>query len=38
MPSLDKYALSDRDICTKYIPHAIKSAGWDVMSQLHSAF
>ncbi len=34
MPSLDKSALSERDICTKYITPAIQNAGWDVMSQL----
>lgn len=34
MPLLDKSALSERDICTKYITPAIQNAGWDVMSQL----
>lgn len=34
MSSLDKSALSERDICTKYITPALQKAGWDVMSQL----
>ena len=31
---MDKKALSERDICTKFITPAIKRAGWDVMSQI----
>lgn len=31
---LDKQALSERDICTKYITPAIKRAGWDEMTQI----
>src|SRR6266567_3656920 len=31
---MDKYTLSERDICTKFITPALRRAGWDVMSQL----
>lgn len=31
---MDERSLSERDICTKYITPAIKSAGWDVHTQL----
>jgi predicted component of type VI protein secretion system len=31
---MDKKDLSERDICTKYINHAVKLAGWDEMTQL----
>ena len=31
---LNKKDLSERDICTKYITPAVKSAGWDEMTQL----
>jgi len=31
---MDKRALSERDICTKFITPAIKQAGWDEMSQI----
>ena len=31
---MDKKSLSERDICTKFITPAIKSAGWDEMSQI----
>ena len=34
MPELDKKALSERDICTKFITPAITAAKWDVMSQI----
>ena len=34
MPELDKKALSERDICTKFITPAVKQAGWDVLSQI----
>ena len=30
----DKKALSERDICTKYITPAIERAGWDVQTQV----
>lgn len=31
---MDKKALSERDICTKFITPAVKSAGWDEMTQI----
>ena len=31
---MDKTTLSERDICTKFITPALKSAGWDEMSQI----
>jgi type I site-specific restriction endonuclease len=31
---MDKYTLSERDICTKFITPALHRAGWDVMSQI----
>lgn len=31
---LDKQSLSERDICTKFITPAVKSAGWDEMTQI----
>jgi Type I site-specific restriction-modification system, R (restriction) subunit and related helicases len=31
---MDKKALSERDICTKYITPALKQAGWDVHTQI----
>ena len=34
MESLDKKALSERDICTKYITPAIEAAGWDKLTQM----
>jgi type I restriction enzyme R subunit len=30
-----KKALSEHDICTKFIPPAVKQSGWDVLSQIH---
>ena len=30
----DKKALSERDICTKYITPALKEAGWDIQTQV----
>ena len=30
----DKKALSERDICTKYITPALKQAGWDIQRQV----
>jgi type I restriction enzyme, R subunit len=34
MPEIDKKALSERDICTKFITPALVAAKWDVMSQI----
>ncbi len=34
MEAIDKKALTERDICTKFITPAIESAGWDVMTQV----
>ena len=34
MAAVDKKALSERDICTKYITPAIERAGWDRISQM----
>jgi type I restriction enzyme, R subunit len=34
MPTLDKKALSERDICSKFITPALVSAQWDLMSQI----
>lgn len=31
---MDKRALSERDICTKFITPALRQAGWDEMSQI----
>jgi type I restriction enzyme R subunit len=31
---MDKRALSERDVCTKFITPALRRAGWDVMSQI----
>lgn len=31
---MDKKALSERDICTKFITPAVKQAGWDEMTQI----
>jgi type I restriction enzyme, R subunit len=31
---MDKPALSERDICTKFITPALRAAGWDEMSQI----
>jgi type I restriction enzyme R subunit len=31
---MDKKALSERDICTKFITPAVQKAGWDVFAQL----
>lgn len=31
---MDKRALSERDICTKFITPAVKRAGWDEMTQI----
>src|SRR5437588_9376550 len=32
--SMNKKDLSERDICTKFITPALKSAGWDEMTQI----
>jgi type I restriction enzyme R subunit len=34
MPTLDKKALSERDICSKFITPALVSANWDLMGQI----
>ena len=31
---MNKRALSERDICTKYITPALKQAGWDEFAQI----
>jgi type I restriction enzyme R subunit len=31
---MDKRTLSERDICTKFITPALRSAGWDEISQI----
>jgi type I site-specific restriction endonuclease len=31
---MKKQALSERDICTKFITPAVKQAGWDEMTQI----
>ena len=31
---MDKKALSERDICTKFITPAIEKGGWDVLAQV----
>jgi type I site-specific restriction endonuclease len=31
---LDKKALSERDICTKFITPALQKAGWELLSQI----
>ncbi len=31
---MDKRALSERDICTKFITPALRQAGWDEMLQI----
>lgn len=35
---MDKKALSERDICTKYITPAIEKAGWDIATQVLEEF
>jgi len=35
---MNKKRLSERDICTKYITPALKSAGWDVKNQIREEF
>ena len=32
--NVNKRALSERDICTKYITPAVKGAGWDILTQV----
>ena len=32
--TIDKKSLSERDICTKFIPPALRKAGWDEMAQI----
>jgi type I restriction enzyme, R subunit len=31
---MDKHALSERDICTKFITPALRKAGWDEIRQI----
>ncbi|MFC3205612.1 EcoAI/FtnUII family type I restriction enzme subunit R [Aquamicrobium soli] len=35
---MDKYSLSERDICTKFITPALRNAGWDEMVQIREEF
>ena len=34
MAGIDKKALSERDICTKFITPAVQESGWDVLTQI----
>lgn len=34
MPTPDKQSLSERDICSKFIPPALVSAKWNLMSPI----
>jgi len=34
METIDKKALSERDICTKYITPAVVQAGWNLYTQI----
>jgi type I restriction enzyme R subunit len=34
---MDKKALTERDICTKFITPSLIEAGWDVMSQIRGS-
>ena len=35
---MDKKALTERDICTKYITPALAQAGWDTFTQVLEEF
>jgi type I restriction enzyme, R subunit len=35
---MDKYQLSERDICTKFITPALEKAGWDIATQVREEF
>lgn len=35
---MDKYQLSERDICTKFITPALGKAGWDIATQVREEF
>ena len=35
---IDKRALTERDICTKYITPALQRAGWDIATQILEEF
>lgn len=37
-PPVNKRALSERDICTKFITPAVRSAGWDEQTQIREEF
>lgn len=38
MEAINKKALRERDICTKYITPAIVELGWDVQTQVREEF
>lgn len=35
---MDKKALSERDICTKFITPAVQAGGWDIQTQIREEF
>ncbi len=35
---MNKKQLTERDICTKYIPPALDRAGWDIATQVREEF
>ena len=35
---MNKKALSERDICTKFITPALERSGWDIASQVREEF
>jgi hypothetical protein len=35
---MDKWSLSERDICTKFITPALRNSGWDEMLQIREEF
>lgn len=35
---MDKYQLSERDICTKFITPALEKSGWDIASQIREEY
>ena len=35
---MDKQALGERDICTKFITPAMEKAGWDVRTEVREEF
>ncbi len=38
MASIEKRALSEQDICTKYITPALEEAGWDIHTQIRQEY